>query len=274
MQAMTEPSRYVLDNRSEFADQHHKGLATLLDPGSRRRTLDLVGGSLQGLTCLEVGAGHGSFAVWLAEQVGPEGRVTALDLKPDHIPAHERLTTLQRDVTRLEPIPQGPADFVHTRLTLQHLPARESVLHWLVSDEVLKPGGILLVEDWDASRTDVVLAAPSPDAKQRYDRFQELLGTKVFSGSGTDREWARRVHGRMMAEGLTEVRTEISGESWVGGQAGGRLVAAGLGQTSPQLRAAGMTDAELTEVRTLLDDPGLVLSSHLLYSTSGRKPLA
>jgi ubiquinone/menaquinone biosynthesis C-methylase UbiE len=272
LQPATQPQRYVLDNQSEYADQHHRSLAALLDPGSRRRLLDVVGGGLEGMTCLEVGAGHGSFARWLADQVGPGGRVTAIDLQPDRIPQHARLSTLRRDVTRLEPLPDGPVDVVHTRLTLQHIPQREAVLHWLVSDAVLKPGGVLLVEDWDASRTDMVLSAPSLEAKQLYDRFQNILGNQVFSGSGVDRTWARRVHGRMVAEGLLDVQTVISGESWLGGDIGGRLVAASLGQTAPLIRAAGMTDGELAEVRSLLDDPRLALASHLLYSTSGRKP--
>ncbi|WP_345635827.1 class I SAM-dependent methyltransferase [Rugosimonospora acidiphila] len=270
---MTQPSRYVLDNRHEYANQHHESLAALLDPGSRTRTLELLDGSLTGMNCLEVGAGHGSFAVWLADQVGPQGRVTAIDLHPDGIPTHERLTTLERDVTRFEPLPHGPVDFVHTRLMLQHVPRREDVLRWLVSDEVLKPGGVLLVEDWDASRTDMVLAAPDPQTKQLYDRFQELLGNKVFAGGGTDRTWARRVHSRMMAEGLTGVRTTVSGQSWVGGEVGGRLVAASVGQTYPLLLAAGMSESELDGVFAMLGDPALVLASHLLYSSSGTKPV-
>ncbi|HEY2672110.1 MAG TPA: methyltransferase domain-containing protein [Rugosimonospora sp.] len=273
MRATTEPSRYALNNLSDYANQHHESLAALLDPGSRSRTLELLGGSLAGKTCLEVGAGHGSFALWLADQAGPQGRVTAIDLHPERIPEHDRLTTLQRDVTLFEPVPQGPADFVHTRLMLQHVPQREAVLHWLVSDEILKPGGVLLVEDWDASRTDVVMDAPSPEDGERFNRFQEFMGREVFAGRGTDRTWARRVHGRMVAEGLTDVHTIVSGQAWTGGDVGGRLVAASVRQTYPLLQAAGMTDSELEGIIALLDDPRLVLSSHLMYSTSGTKPV-
>jgi 2-polyprenyl-3-methyl-5-hydroxy-6-metoxy-1,4-benzoquinol methylase len=273
MQATTEPSGYALNNLSEYADQHHKSLATLLDPGSRSRTLKLLSGSLEGKTCLEVGAGHGSFALWLADQVGPQGRVIAIDLHPDRIPQHDRLTTLQRDITLFESVPEGPVDFVHTRLTLQHIPQREAILHWLVSDEVLKPGGILLVEDWGASRTDVVMDAPSPEAGERFNRFQDFMGREAFAGRGTDRTWARRVHARMVAEGLTDVHTVVSGESWSGGGAGGRMVAASIRQTYPVLRAAGASEDELRDILALLEDPRLVLSSHLLYSTSGIKPI-
>jgi hypothetical protein len=46
---------------------------------SRRRYLAALG-IQKGWHCLEVGAGHGVVARWLAEQVGPTGRVVATDI--------------------------------------------------------------------------------------------------------------------------------------------------------------------------------------------------
>ena len=40
-------------------------------------------------------------------------------------------------------------DFVHTRLVLLHIPAREAVLRRLVA--ALRPGGVLLLEEDDIS---------------------------------------------------------------------------------------------------------------------------
>jgi ubiquinone/menaquinone biosynthesis C-methylase UbiE len=271
--SQTTASRYVLDNTSEHATQHHQSLAELLDPGSRRRTLDLLDHNLAGLTALEVGAGHGGYARWLADEVGPTGHVTALDLSPERIPPHPQLEIIKRDVTKLEPLPHGPVDFVHSRLMLQHLPAREQVLRWMVSDAVLKPGGVVLLEDWDASRTDMVLSAPSEEDRQLYDRFQEIIGGKVFAASGTDRGWARRVLDQLITLGLADVNVVIASTGWAGGTAGGRLVAASIRQTYDQLVQVGMTGSELDHVRDLLEgDPRLVLVGHLLYATSGRKP--
>jgi ubiquinone/menaquinone biosynthesis C-methylase UbiE len=45
-----------------------------------------------GAKCLEVGPGGGSIARWLAARVGERGHVTALDLKPDHIPRGPTIT--------------------------------------------------------------------------------------------------------------------------------------------------------------------------------------
>jgi 2-polyprenyl-3-methyl-5-hydroxy-6-metoxy-1,4-benzoquinol methylase len=269
---MAMPKSYPLDNTSQYAEMQHAALAALLDPFSSRRTLDLFGADLSGKNCLDAGAGAGGFAHWLTHQVGPLGRVTAIDLKPERIPEHDRLTVLRCDLTAPETLPHDQFDFVHARLTLGHLPEREEILHWIVS--VLAPGGVALIEDWDASRTDMVLSAPTSDAAKLYTRFQECIGAKVFARSGTDRTWARRVHGRMVSEHLIDVDTIMYARSWAGGGPGCRLVASSLGHTRHQLVAAGLTDAELQEVRQLLDDPRLVLAGHLLYSTSGRKPPA
>jgi 2-polyprenyl-3-methyl-5-hydroxy-6-metoxy-1,4-benzoquinol methylase len=264
--------QYALDNKGAYAKGHHSALTELLDPVSRSRTLELFGGDLAGLSCLDVGAGGGGYAIWLTGQVGPTGRVTAVDLNPDPIPEHEGLTVYARDLRRSEEIPGGPFDFVHARLTLGHIPERQEILHWLLSDEVLRPGGVALIEDWDASRTDMVLSAPTPEAKELFDKFQATMGDKVFAGSGTDRTWARRTHGRMVAEGMVEVRTTITSESWRGGTAGALLCLSSLNQTRPKLLQFGLTEDELQEVGRLMHDPRMVLAGHLLYSNSCRKP--
>ena len=62
--------RLVARGRQEAEDERLGLLERLFDPASRRRR-DLV---RPGWRCLEVGAGRGSIAVWLAAQVGPSGQ--------------------------------------------------------------------------------------------------------------------------------------------------------------------------------------------------------
>jgi ubiquinone/menaquinone biosynthesis C-methylase UbiE len=265
---LTKP--YPLDNASSYSRMHHEALSVLLDPVSTQRTLDLFGGDLTGRACLEVGAGGGGYAVWLADQVGATGHVTALDLKPELVPSHPNMTVLQHDLNE-DPLPSGPYEFIHARLTLGHLPKREEILHDLVS--VLAPGGAILVEDWEASRVaDMVMAAPDEQAAALYTRFQQTIGAEVYAKAGTDRTWARRIHARMVTEGLVDIDTTMTGRTWAGGSTGSRLQVSSLGQTYPRLMAAGLTEDELNRVRGLLDDPRLVLASFLLYSTSGKRP--
>lgn len=61
----------------EAAEDERLGLLEqLYDPLSRRRRAIVQ----PGWRCLEVGAGRGSMAIWLAEQVGPAGHVVATDI--------------------------------------------------------------------------------------------------------------------------------------------------------------------------------------------------
>lgn len=268
----SQPGRpYPLGNDNPHAVGHHVLLSRLLDPVSTVRTAQLL--DLKGKRCLEVGAGGGGYALWLADRVGSAGCVWATDIDPLPIAEHPQLTVLQHDLTSLRPVGPGWGwDFIHARLVLNHLPQREQILAGLVA--TLAPGGTILVEDWDASRTDMVLAAPDPDSAHRYTTFQEILGGRVFAAAGTDRSWARRSHAAMLTLGLTDVDTQVHGRSWTGGGDGCQLVAGTARQVRDQLLDAGLTVAEFDRVQELLDDPRLVLASHLLYSTSGTKPLA
>lgn len=210
------PSRpYPMDNDTDASIQQHRALAEALDGRTTRRLSDLV--DLVSARCLEVGAGGGSIATWLAERVGDTGRVVAVDLKPQQIPAHPRMEVRALDLTR-EPLPEGLFDLVHARLTLQYLPPREQILRSMV--RVVAPGGVLVVEDWDASDTDRVVCAPDEASAALYGRYQRLVGERVFAAAGTDRAWARTLHARFVDLGLVEVVTRVKSEYWAGGGPG------------------------------------------------------
>ena len=261
---------YPLDNHHATAATHLQSLAELLDPLTRQRIEQLM--PLAGAQCLEVGAGVGSIAVWLADRVGFTGRVVATDLKPDRIPAHPRLTTVAYDLTTEGPWPSelaGPFDLIHARLTLAHLPNRRAVCHELATR--LAPDGVLLIEDWAALSQDVVVAAPSVAAAHLYERYQRLAA-EVFDTAGTDRTWARRIHSVLVEEGLTDVTTTVHTSYWTAGGPGLRMVAAVSRQLRRQLLLRGMTDGQLERLVEILTDPGLVVHGHPLYSTSGRRP--
>jgi ubiquinone/menaquinone biosynthesis C-methylase UbiE len=258
---------YPFDNRRESSRNQHRGLSALLDDFTTARISGLLG--LRGKRCLEVGAGGGSIALWLADQVGPDGSVLATDLKPEQIPSHERLTVLRHDLVN-EPAPEGEFDFIHVRLVLNHLPERREILHRLVG--TLAPGGIILNEDWDATRTDLVVAAPTPEAGELYRLYQETIGPKILARAGTDRSWARRVHSHLLEEGLSNVDTLVHSRNWTGGSAGAQLVISSLDQLRADFLANGISEAQLDEMRAVMEDPQLVVNGHLLFSTSGQRP--
>lgn len=258
------PKPYPMDNDNPHSVVQHASLAALLDRVTTARIAGLR--DLNGARCLEIGAGGGSIAIWLAERVGPTGSVVATDIKPHHIPVHPNLTVLRHDLVA-EPIPEGAYDLIHARLVLGHLPQRREVLARLAQS--LAAGGVLLVEDWHSTETGKVLAAPSEYAARLYTIYQETIGAKVFTAYGTDRTWGRQIHTAMVEDGLADVDTVVSGQSWNGGSAGCQLAASNLDHMRDKLLAAGLTERQLTELRPILDDPKLTISGHLLYSTSG-----
>jgi ubiquinone/menaquinone biosynthesis C-methylase UbiE len=260
--------RYPMDNDTPASVRQHQALSDLLDGLTTRRISGLL--DLVGARCLEVGAGGGSIAIWLAERVGDDGGVVAVDLKPGQIPPHRRMEILALDVTR-QALPAGPFDLVHARLTLLHVREREQVLRAMV--RVVRPGGVLLVEDWDAGDVHTLVRAPNEASAALYGRYQKLIGEKVFAASGTDRGWARHLHSRFLDEGLIEVDTKVEFEYWTGGGPGlAGLIGSNLVQLHDRLLTAGLTEKELEELAVLVEDPRLVVRGFPMHSTSGVRP--
>jgi 2-polyprenyl-3-methyl-5-hydroxy-6-metoxy-1,4-benzoquinol methylase len=68
--------RLAAAGRESEEDERLDLLEQIYDPLSRRRRSVVQ----PGWRCLEVGAGRGSMAAWLAKQVGPTGHVVATDI--------------------------------------------------------------------------------------------------------------------------------------------------------------------------------------------------
>jgi SAM-dependent methyltransferase len=260
---MTNRQGYAFDNDSVQALDHHTALADLLDPATRQRISELV--SLPGSRCLEVAAGGGSVAVWLAAHASA---VVATDVKPQHIPPHPGLTVEEHDITSGKPL--GTFDLVHARLLLNHLPERELAVRHMV--DALSPGGALLTEDfWLPADGLVVAHAPDPRTAALLARYQRLHA-EALASHGNDQLWSRRAHAAFYAAGLTDVRVYTYATEWRGGGPGCRLFRAGIGQLHDDYLRLGMTEEELAEVAEALLNPQLALNGYLTVQTSGRKP--
>src|SRR5215472_14035579 len=126
--------------RREAEDERLELLERLFDPRSRRRR-EMV---RPGWRCLEIGAGRGSMAVWLAERVGESGHVVATDIDLTYL---ERLDLPNLEVRRhnilddpLDELSPGTFDVVCSRLVLFWLAGRQEVaIRRMV--ECLRPGG-------------------------------------------------------------------------------------------------------------------------------------
>ncbi|HKR50624.1 MAG TPA: methyltransferase [Pseudonocardiaceae bacterium] len=256
---------YVFDNDRVHSQDQHRCLAEMLDPMTTARLAQT--GVADGWHCLEVGAGGGSVATWLAERVAPSGRVLATDIKPGHIPARAGLEVAQHDIVR-DPLPEAAFDLISTRQVLRGLPERHAVLDRLVS--ALRPGGWLQIDEFDISYGPALLM-PDPQDRQLYETF---LAAKIrlFHTAGADGAWGQHVAQAMHDAGLVDIDPVPRLELWHAGSPGVRLQIHHTFELRDQFITAGMTDQQLAEVRRLLADPDFRASSCAIYSVQGRRP--
>ena len=141
---------------------------------------------------------------WLAGVVGPTGRVLATDIDISWLPADTLFEVVRHDVAEDQP-PHGPFDLIHTRLVLTHVPKRAEALRRMAS--ALRPGGWLIVEDFDVS----IQPRACPDAatpeEERANRVQAGF-IELLAARGVDLVFGRTLRKRLVALGLTDVGAE------------------------------------------------------------------
>ena len=256
---------YLLDNSTREAPKRFAALSELFDPGTIRH-LEACGVE-RGWRCLEVGGGSGSIAGWLADRVGPTGRVLATDIDPRFL---ESLNLPNLEVRRhdiaTDPLPEAAFDLVHARLVLMHLPERETALARMISS--LKPGGWLVDEEYDSFS---MPADPTVRSGEVLLQTQVAM-MKVLDDGGVDRLYGRRLLGRFKAHGLVSVGAEAHAFMMQSGSPGALLLRA----TFELLRGA-MTDGnyispqQFDEDVARLDDPDFLMPSAILWSARGRR---
>jgi SAM-dependent methyltransferase len=254
--------RYVFDNDNTHSDEQHRCLAAAYDPattGSLAAT-----GVGPGWQCLEVGAGGGSIAQWLAGRVAPTGGVLATDINPRHIRAAPGLTVQRHDVVH-DPLPERRFDLVHARLVLLHLPDRLAVLDKLV--RALKPGGRLQLDEFDIAYGP---ALGGPD-NGLYERFLDAKA-EVMRTAGALGTWGRSVGAAMTAAGLERVEARPHVSLWDRDSPGLRLLVHHTRHLRDAFVAAGFSDDDLARVRDVMAHEDFRACSCLFYTVRGRRP--
>ena len=260
----TEPSRYALDAAWHAERDRLNSLTELYDPA----TIDICTrlGVGVGWRCADVGAGTGSIAQALADMVGPDGSVLAVDLDTRFLDplATEQLAVRRQDVVA-DPLPTEQFDLIHARLLLEHLPDRDAVLTGLVN--ALAPGGWLVIEDLDWA-TATVTDPPSAV----HTRVAEACMT-LFAGHAYDPQFGRKLPRALAARGLTGVRTraesvQVRADAERGVPQWELLVE----QLSPGLLALGLvTPSDLDAFHALWHDGDTVCFGPLMVSSWGRR---
>lgn len=239
----TTEQTYMFDQRREEERRRLELFELVHDPASTRR-LERTGVGA-GWRCLEVGAGRGSIARWLARRVGPDGSVLAIELEPKLLDDvnEPRVEVRGADVREIE-LGASSFDLIHARAVLEHMPHRAPALARMVS--WLAPGGWLVVEevDWFGR----AVAEPA---------WSALMSAYFRATPSIDSACGRELVHELAAAGL-EV---IDADADLDAIAGGTQVAAWYRETYVALKDAvrrvGGTagDAEIDRQLARLDDP-------------------
>lgn len=218
-----------------------------------------------GWRCLELGAGAGSIARWLAERVGPSGSVVAADINCRFLVNMPGNVEVRRLDAADGEFGHEEFDLVHHRSVLSYVPRREEVLACLVRS--LRPGGWLASEE-----PDFQYGAITGDSDTRIlHRFFEALRL-ILASSGVDFSFAARMADRFQDLGLVDV--ERSSRNHVA--QGGSLISEIIWRAVAPLRSrladcAGFTDEEVAEASRLLQSREVSWVDPAIISVLGRR---
>jgi SAM-dependent methyltransferase len=213
--------------------------------------------------CLELGAGAGSLARWLASRC-PDGRVVASDVDPRHLDPSwfPHLEVIANDVER-DDFPPESFDLVHARALFQHLANRDEILKKAVS--WLKPGGWLAVSEADMFPVD---STPYPVMKLMWEAAEQL-----FVAQGSDPRWARRLPIVFSRAGLVDLGMTVTLDTLGGGGVTDAFWKSSFAQVKPFLIERGLvSEAVYADAHALVDDAHFRDTLWAYIRTWGRRP--
>jgi SAM-dependent methyltransferase len=263
----------------ETAEDARLGLLEqLYDPLSQARRAFVQ----PGWRCLEVGAGRGSLARWMAEAVGSAGEVVATDVDTRYLErlAVPNLRVIRHDLLSdpLEVLEPGSYDLVSARLVLFWLRDQEEAVRRLVA--CLRPGGWLIDEDGDWGLPGPV--DPSHPLTGPHDAVYRYGGW--WSDRGFNPTFGRTLPVLFQRAGLVDIRHEAKSEVVPGDSPWARwwadsmeVVASQLGRSDAAAGEIGAgeigPDGEIAAVCAPFRDPTAWVTRELLHACWGRRPI-
>ena len=229
--------------------------------GSAGRRVLQQAGLTRGMRVADFGCGVGVVSCMLAEMVGPSGTVTGIDVNGAQLD-EARAWCAANGVTNASfveasacetGLPRESFDLVYCRFLLLHLPDPMSCLREMRS--VLKPGGIVVVEDGD-------LATATSIPPTALDAFADLF-CRLGPIRGVDYSLARDLYHMVRRAGFSDAHLEIHQPAMVAGETRG-LLKWSVEEAGPAMVEAGLISAEaltrtLSEMQDAIDDPDVVV---------------
>jgi SAM-dependent methyltransferase len=177
--------QYVAAASPEDIEWERVGLIEAMCDGIITRYLDALGVQA-GWRCIDVGAGRGSIAHWLAERVGPSGEVVAAHLNPRllrRVPFPPHVEVREYNILTQD-LEAEHYDLVHCRALLMHLPQPVVALERMAA--AVRPGGWLCLEEYDFSMFGAV-DPQYPGAAAFHWTFHAFLDALRTAGGGEAR---------------------------------------------------------------------------------------
>jgi len=267
---MQEAQYFAAESPEEIEEQRLANLESRRDPATIRRMKEL--GVHPGWRCLEVGAGRGSIARWLAEYVGPAGYVVATDIDLRFL---ERIRGQNLEVRRHnvceEDSEPSAYDLVHCRSLLVHVPKPEEAISRMA--RAVRSGGWLFVEEPDYGS--LASVDPSYPGAAEFDRSTRVICDVAHLSGSMRTYFGRRLPGLIERLGFENFEYEGAVEICRGKDPVARFYS--LGGRIPKVRerliATGVqTREQLDHVLHMYDDPSFEFVSPIFFTAWARRP--
>lgn len=224
--------------------------------------MDLDAGGL----CLEAGFGNGSMLTWLADRVGPGGRVIGLDREPRFadVDADARIEIIRGDVMTTD-LGSYRADLVYARLLLEHVSRPLDALTNLAA--AARPGGRLFVMATDF--TPFGAADPTHVRAAEFDGTWTILKQKFEKTQLMDLAFGPKLPALFRQAGLRDIEHDVTPVEAAPGSDHTReyvLAASSLADLRADFAAACRTMIEI------VSDPAFSFHYQNIHRCSGRKP--
>jgi ubiquinone/menaquinone biosynthesis C-methylase UbiE len=223
-----------------------------------------------GGSAADIGCGTGTTSVWLAQAVGPEGEVVALDISVDQTKiAAQRASARGAANIRFGQasayetgLPRSSFDIVHCRFLLCHLTRPMDALREMAS--LLKPGGALACFDADLTSLFSV-----PHSKS-YARISEIF-IATGHARGVDYALGLKLPKLLLSCGFTEPEVAFIQPAYLRGEEK-RLWEYSFLEAAPAMITAGMTSQD--EVATLAAELAQIAQDESIFVAQARMPAA
>jgi SAM-dependent methyltransferase len=246
-------------------------LHQVYSPAGRR--ILLQAGARPGMRIADFGCGVGMTTRMLADIAGPSGEIVGIDLHKAQLDQAARICAsaglsnvsfVNADATKTG-LPSGAFDLAYCRFLLLHLKEPAAGLREMC--RILKPGGILVVEDGD---TDSVESIPATAVN---------AGAKLFTRLGRNRglnfQLSRNLFHMVKAAGIPDPDIEIHQPALVRGDSRSlplwSIEEAASAAVSEGLVTKEQLDRLLGEIKKAVDDPEVIILAPRMTIVWGRK---